>query len=132
LAKSKSRNLVPGEVSWHSILLLCLVSGLASAKGRVLTYGSAPFELTGRLELQTFPGPPSYESIKDGDDIERGFYLKLDAPVDVVPKGSHPDVENAQAERNVRVTGTTLNSYLVCRLSPLNPMAQDVGATSKN
>ena len=86
-----------------SILLLCLVSSWVSAKDSVLTYGPSHFELTGSLELQTFPGPPSYESVKDGDEAERGFYLRLDSPVDVVPKGAHSGVENAQTERKVRV-----------------------------
>jgi hypothetical protein len=60
-------------------------------------------ELEGILDLQVFPGPPNYESIKSGDEIERHFYLKLTSPIDVLPKGKHPGVENVEEERNVRI-----------------------------
>ena len=33
--------------------------------------------LVGIVETQTFPGPPGYESIAQGDKIESGWYLKL-------------------------------------------------------
>lgn len=69
----------------------------------VVTYEPAVVELTGKLDLQTFPGPPNYESIRNGDEIERHFYLRLDAPVDVLPRGEHPTIDNPEPERNVRV-----------------------------
>ena len=34
-------------------------------------------EISGRLELRSFPGPPNYESVADGDDEERAFILVL-------------------------------------------------------
>jgi hypothetical protein len=83
--------------------LLCMGSFSSFAANPVLTYEPATVDLSGTLDLQTFPGPPSYESTKDGDDIERHFYLKLDAAVDVSPKGDHPGVSNPEEERNVRV-----------------------------
>lgn len=50
--------------------------------------------LQGALIQQTFPGPPNYESIKDGDEAVTYDYLKLDQPFecdfapenDVVPE----------------------------------------------
>ena len=60
-------------------------------------------ELTGSLTTQTFPGPPGYESIKSGDEPERGFYLKLDSPIDLMPNVSNHDVENAQSEKAVQI-----------------------------
>ena len=90
-------------MSLLSMLLLWLAPSWVSARENVLTYGPSSFELTGSIELQTFPGPPNYESIKGGDETERGFYLRLDSPRDVFPEGVHLGVENAQAERNVRV-----------------------------
>lgn len=79
------------------------------AHGQVLTYGPT-VELSGTLELQTFPGPPNYESIRDGDERERSFYLRLDAPVEVQAKGAHPGIENVQTERNVRVVQLAIDS----------------------
>lgn len=77
---------------------------------RVVTYAPSVFELTGTLDLQTFPGPPNYDSIKDGDDIERGFYLKLDRPIDVSVQGLHPDVDNEKSERNVKIMQLAINA----------------------
>lgn len=38
--------------------------------------------LQGTLIQQTFPGPPNYESVKDGDEALTYDYLKLDQPFD--------------------------------------------------
>ncbi len=85
-------------------LFLALLGGRACASHRmVLTYEPALVELTGVLDLQTFPGPPNYESIQGGDEIERHFYLKLESPIDVLPKGEHPTIDNPEAERNVQI-----------------------------
>lgn len=37
--------------------------------------------LNGKLVRETHPGRPNYESIKDGDEEETGFYLHLDTPI---------------------------------------------------
>jgi hypothetical protein len=55
--------------------------------------------------MQTFPGPPNFDSIKGGDDIERHFYLKLDVPVDVLPTGPHPTVDNPDEELKCKSDG---------------------------
>jgi hypothetical protein len=60
------------------------MSGVAFAGNRQVHFEPESVELTGRLDLQTFPGPPDYESIASGDEIERHFYLALIRPVDVV------------------------------------------------
>lgn len=57
-------------------------------------------EVSGTLDVQTFPGLPNYESIAKGDEAEEGFYLKLDKPIDVVAKTS--DV-NWETQKNVKV-----------------------------
>ncbi|MFL5815571.1 MAG: DUF4431 domain-containing protein [Bdellovibrionia bacterium] len=87
--------------SFPFLLILFACPSLAS--NQVLTYGPSIVELTGTLDLQTFPGPPNYESIKNGDEIERHFYLKLDKAVDVLPKGASSEIENPEKERNVRI-----------------------------
>ncbi len=88
------------NAGFGTFLLYTLV---ATASNRVLTYEPAIVELTGRLDLQTFPGPPNYESIQKGDEVERHFYLKLDTPVDVLPKGEHPTVDSPEPEKNVEI-----------------------------
>ena len=51
---------------------------------KVFAFDPKTVELAGVIETQTFPGPPNYESIKGGDEIENGWYLKLLEPVTVV------------------------------------------------
>ncbi len=45
-----------------------------------LPYEPAIVELSGRVERQTFPGRPNYESIEDGDEPETHWILHLSAP----------------------------------------------------
>lgn len=91
-------------------LFFLLFLSLSFGTNPVVTYEPSIVELTGHLDLQTFPGPPNYESIKNGDEIERHFYLTLDAPVDVLPKEKHPTVDNPDPERNVKIMQLAINS----------------------
>jgi hypothetical protein len=93
------------------VVSFLLFSGLSTfAANRVVTYGPEIVEIVGRLDLQTFPGPPNYESIQEGDAVERHFYLKLDYPVDVLPKGEHPSIDNPEPEKNVKVMQLAIDS----------------------
>lgn len=71
-------------------------------KNPIIYYEPAKVVLSGTLDLQTFPGPPNYESIKSGDEIETHFYLKLKRTVDVIPRKDNTDKE-ARVERNVKI-----------------------------
>lgn len=64
-------------------------------------------ELKGKLVLQTFPGPPNYESIKNGDDIERHFYLSLEAPIDVLKM---PDDKYDEITKDVKIVQLVVTS----------------------
>ena len=75
---------------------------LSSSPRQTLAYEPAEVELTGTIESQTFPGPPNWESIADGDEIERGWYLRLDQLIDVGPRPGSNDA-NTEPEKNVRV-----------------------------
>lgn len=84
-------------------LILLLSMSQSFAKNKLLTYDPTVVELTGALDEQTFPGPPNYYSIKDGDEIEGCYYFKLDQPIDVrATKDSAPAV-NSDPEKNVKV-----------------------------
>jgi len=73
-----------------------------AAKNVQVKYEPSLVELKGKLEMQTFPGLPNYESIASGDEAEKGFYLELDHPIDVIGDKSDPG-ENAQTELHVKV-----------------------------
>lgn len=66
------------------LLLTLFFACNAFASNKQVQYEPEKVELSGRLDLQTFPGPPNYYSIKSGDEIEQHFYLVLDHPVDVI------------------------------------------------
>jgi Domain of unknown function (DUF4431) len=68
-----------------------------------LNYEPAIVELTGSLDVQTFAGPPNFESISDGDQVERSLYFKLDAPIDVATNLKNNPAKIDESEKNVKV-----------------------------
>lgn len=52
--------------------------------------------LQGTLIQQTLPGPPNYESIKDGDEAVTYDYLKLDQPFECDITGESESVPLVQ------------------------------------
>ena len=81
------------------LLRLILAFHTNAAAGGVHRYEPFIDTLTGVIHRETFPGPPNYESIKDGDEIESYGILFLDQPI-AVQQGSEEDV----AESNVSKT----------------------------
>lgn len=67
---------------------------------RVVHYQPEIVKLAGLVETQTFPGKPNYQSIKNGDEIEKGVYLRLNYPIDVAVLSDDDINEN---ENNVKV-----------------------------
>lgn len=92
---------------FHSVILLLTVwLEPANAKNFVYHYEPETIELTGTIGQQTFPGRPGYESIESGDEIETGWYFKLDRPIDVnnfKGEGGHEETP----EKNVKVLQLT-------------------------
>jgi hypothetical protein len=83
------------------ISVLILLAGIASAqKGRrdCLEYGPVEVRLDGRIERQTFPGPPNYGSVTEGDKPDVQWILHLSNSVCV--NEQHGDEIN-QAESGV-------------------------------
>jgi hypothetical protein len=72
-------------------IIISLLLGLAPGPllgRRLLQYEPAVVECRGKLRLVYFPGPPNYESIKDGDARERVYILELDKPFDIAAAGA--------------------------------------------
>ncbi|MBA2678324.1 MAG: DUF4431 domain-containing protein [Ktedonobacteraceae bacterium] len=61
-----------------AILLALFAPHAATA---CLLYWPAKVTVSGVLERITFPGRPNYESVRNGDEPEPGFYLKLSTPI---------------------------------------------------
>ncbi len=65
--------------------------------------------LEGKLVFETFPGPPEYSSIKNGDKPERYWLLKLDHPISISSKNGNDSEGLYPLERNVRILQLTMD-----------------------
>ena len=85
----------PAVMSGVMVLAAALASG-AEQPQDCLKYEPELVTLHGTIERQSFPGPPNYESVKDGDALEIYWFLRLDQPLCVV--GTDDPYNPAQAE----------------------------------
>jgi len=85
------------------ILLSVFAAAPAFSGNRIVHYDDAQVTLVGSLDLQTFPGPPNYENISGGDEEERHFYLKLNAPIDVLTRSTKNSEDVDESEKNVKI-----------------------------
>ncbi|MDR3490528.1 MAG: DUF4431 domain-containing protein [Gammaproteobacteria bacterium] len=83
-------------------LILYFASSCSLAKNQLVYFEPKLVELNGIVKNLKFPGPPNYESIKNGDADETGPYLILDRPIDIklVPK---KQIGNDEPENNVKL-----------------------------
>ena len=72
------------------------------AKNQLVYFEPKYVEINGVIRTLQFPGPPNYESIKNGDADETGPYLLLNNPIDVtlIPKFQN---DNDIPEKNVKL-----------------------------
>jgi hypothetical protein len=86
-----------------------------TAGAACLKYEPVVVELSGKLERHTYPGPPNYESVKNGDEAETGFYLVLSKPI-CMDAGEATGINGAQT--NVTLVQLNLDSSGYDRLRP--------------
>src|SRR5579872_2971040 len=82
------------------MMFIMLFPIISLANNQILYYAPQTITLTGTIKILTFPGPPNYTSIKDGDSDETGGYLLLDKPINVENSPQAKD-SNDQPEENV-------------------------------
>lgn len=77
-------------------LLVAVVIPAYADDGKCLKYEPATIELTGIVKTKTFPGPPEYRSVKEGDKPEPYWvlYLSKSVCVDGDPKNDINPTEN--------------------------------------
>jgi hypothetical protein len=92
-----------------AVISLFFISIQSRASIEHLNYQPAMASLVGRLELQTYPGPPNFESIADGDEIERHFYLRLASSIEVSAAAKSTGID-LQEERNVRIVQLVIDA----------------------
>jgi uncharacterized protein DUF4431 len=96
------------------MLLFALATGTVSAQvgrhNRCIQYEPAVVKLSGTLVRQTFPGPPGYESIPEGDQAESFWLIKLASPICVAQDKADPLINTAK--RNVRRVQLVVNEKM--------------------
>lgn len=63
-----------------SVFSLALAS-MPTAQAKCFKYEPEVVTVSGKLLRKTFAGPPNYESIRNGDAPETGFYLSVKQPI---------------------------------------------------
>jgi hypothetical protein len=90
---------------FNQLSLLIIVGVLSSpvvAKNKVVYYEPKLVDLNGSIITLKYPGPPNYESIKNGDAEEIGAYLILKKPIDVKTL-SNVEIGNDEYEKNIKL-----------------------------
>ncbi|MBI5179621.1 MAG: DUF4431 domain-containing protein [Nitrospinae bacterium] len=85
-----------------NILLLCQLFGspALAKEQKCLRYAPEVVTLTGTMSEETFPGPPHYESLDDGDEPIEYWFLYLDRPVCVYSNEKEYPSEYAESGVN--------------------------------
>jgi len=87
-----------------------------TADSPCLAYEPDTVSITGVLTRKTFPGPPNYESVKQGDAPETGFYLVPGSAICMV--ASSDSDSNNIAMDGVRLVQLVLDEAGYARLRP--------------
>ncbi len=93
-------------MTFFNIIAICFFTSLWAGpipSRSILHYDPETVELSGKIEQQAFPGSPNYESIPEGDQVEKGWYLRLDRPIDVVETKNDAPSPSSETERNVKI-----------------------------
>jgi Domain of unknown function (DUF4431) len=72
---------VPSPRSRATFQLVNMAAWKSKPDHPCVAYEPDTVALVGRLERHTYPGPPNYESIANGDARETGYYLRPDEPL---------------------------------------------------
>src|SRR5579862_7492338 len=83
-------------------LFLFFILSIAIAKNQIVYFEQAKVTLAGDILILKFPGPPNYESIKNGDKEEKGPYLILASPIDIELK-SNSKANGNESQKNVKL-----------------------------
>jgi hypothetical protein len=84
------------------VILLSLTCrfGHAATHRTCLSYEPAVVKVKGTLKRKTYPGPPNYESLRNGDKPETYWIVELPQPVCVAEDMAQPDFDPARANVN--------------------------------
>ena len=95
-----------------AILLSALLMPARAIAQQCLHYEPDTVRIAGVLEQLTFPGPPNYQSISNGDRPQTGYYLRLPNSICTIES---PDYE---AKTGVKLVQLVLDSLGFATLRP--------------
>ena len=90
------------------LIVLAIIFLSALGHAQCLKYEPAIVKLKGTLIERTFPGPPEYQSIANGDKPETAILLLLDQPICV--EGDKTNLQNSEREINVVLVHVAMRS----------------------
>lgn len=90
-----------------AIFVVFVEHAWAQSSQACLDYEPARVKLSGIIISRTYPGPPNYESIREGDEPETYWLLRLSRPVCV---NQEPGNLTNVAKRNIRQIQLVFNS----------------------
>jgi hypothetical protein len=98
------------NITYAMVFLFCAALGLPgqAAEDTCLKYEPTTIELTGIMKQVTFPGPPNYQSVREGDKPERCWVLY---PQKTICVDGDPNNTINVAERNVKSLQLIINGY---------------------
>jgi hypothetical protein len=102
-----------------ALFLMFTENPAEGAKTSCYQYEPTIVALEGKLSQQSFPGPPNFESIREGDRKETSWFLDLEMPIctEIDPKSQDVNV----AERNIRRLQIVLGNEEWNYFKQLNP-----------
>lgn len=95
-----------------TVLFCCIFvfhSPFIFAGNKLLHYEPDVVEVSGIVDIFTFPGPPGYEDTRMGDMPESCPYLKLDYPIDIDLSPNTNTLTNDEPKKNIRVLELVLH-----------------------
>jgi hypothetical protein len=90
------------------LLLATIALPTQATVAECLKYEPMTIELKGIIRAVTFPGPPNYRSIKEGDKPERYWILYLQKPI-CVDRDSNNDTN--QSEEDIKSLQLIIQDY---------------------
>ena len=72
-----------------SLIAIVITVAVSTTTPTCLPYGPSEVTVSGTLENLVFPGPPNYESVKQGDFPEDFLYVRLSQPICTIGKNDN-------------------------------------------
>jgi hypothetical protein len=92
---------MPSLAAFVALVLTAFSAPALAGPPSCLQFEPAVSSIHGKLERRTYPGPPNYEDIGQGDEAETHWYVRLAEPICV--DGKPGDEFNGQDVAGVRL-----------------------------